>query len=545
MTLPIDPATGLQLPVGGASVTQFYGPELTDPDVRHLYRKGYHTGIDFGGVAEGTPVLSPSDGTVVLAGTNGGYGECVVVSRGDGIEVLFGHLCRIDVQPGQLVAVGQAIGGIGTTGVSTGVHLHLEYRRQGEDIDPTPFLRGGGLEEAATPSGRLVLTTADLKLRERPDQDAAVLAVAPAGAVVSLRRDAYFPVRWNGHDGWLWGAYLDLDAGSTAVAFEDHAPAAADALVANRRGHTTTDLYLRTGPGTDFAVLNLLPPDTIVDVQDEQGDWLHTRAGGEEGYVHRDFVSFAQPAAHGGLLRERPDLASVPLAPTAAARIAAAVATDSERLVADTWNRYGGLLTVLAEELSIDSAIAVAVLAVEAGGRAFGDDGRMIIRFENHIFYDEWGARSSDAFARYFRFGADAPWQGHLWRPSSTEPWREFHGDQQSEWQVFELACGLDDTAAKRAISMGAPQIMGFNHSGIGFATVQEMFDAFSRSEHAQLTGFFDFVRGASANSSSLQALQQRDFQTFATLYNGAGQAATYATLIENACDVFHRLRAV
>jgi hypothetical protein len=80
---------------------------------------------------------------------------------------------------------------------------------------------------------------------------------------------------------------------------------------------------------------------------------------------------------------------------------------------------------------------------------------------------------------------------------------------------------------------MGTPQIMGFYHSGIGFATVQEMFDAFSRSEHAQLTGLFDFMRDGAANSSSLQALQQRNFHTFATLYSGAGQAATYAALIE------------
>src|SRR6185437_10137837 len=110
-----------------------------------------------------------------------------------------------------------------------------------------------------------------------------------------------------------------------------------------------------------------------------------------------------------------------------------------------------------------------------------------IIRFENHIFFDEWGAQSPEVFARYFLFGPDARWQGHLWRPSSTEAWREFHGDQQSEWRVFELACGLDDTAAKRAISMGAPQIMGFNYGAIGYGSVQEMFDAFSRSERAQL----------------------------------------------------------
>jgi uncharacterized protein YraI len=305
MTLPIDPATGLQLPVYGGGVTQFYGPELTDPDVRHLYGKGYHTGIGFGGVADSTSVLSPSDGTVVLAGRNGGYGECVVVQRGDGVEVLFGHLSRTDVQPKQPVAVGQEIGGIGTTGVSTGVHLHLEHRRQGKDIDSTPFLRGGGAEEAAaTPPGRLVLTTADVNLRERPNHDTAVLTGVSAGTTLSLRRDAYYPVRWDAHDGWLWGAYLNLHAASAADTSEGSAPAAADALVANRRGHTTTDLYLRAGPSTGFAILNLLPPDTIVDVQDEQVDWLHARVGGEEGLYTPRF-RFVRAAVGAGRVPQR------------------------------------------------------------------------------------------------------------------------------------------------------------------------------------------------------------------------------------------------
>ena len=103
---------------------------------------------------------------------------------------------------------------------------------------------------------------------------------------------------------------------------------------------------------------------------------------------------------------------------------------------------------------------------------------------------------------------------------------------------------GLDDTAAKRAISMGAPQIMGFNHAAIGYESVQEMFDAFSRSENTQLIGFFDFVQGGSANSPSVLALQHQDFAAFAALYNGSGQAATYAGMMGNAFNAFHRLRS-
>ncbi len=66
--LYVDPATGWELPVQGGVITQGYGPENTDPSVRGLYLKGYHTGVDIGGVAEGNTVLSPRNGTVVLAG---------------------------------------------------------------------------------------------------------------------------------------------------------------------------------------------------------------------------------------------------------------------------------------------------------------------------------------------------------------------------------------------------------------------------------------------------------------------------------------------
>lgn len=485
MTFPIDSSTGLPVPVAGCIVTQLYGPENTDPEVRPLYRKGYHTGIDYSGAPEGTAVLSTTDGTVSLAGTNAGYGQCVVVGRSDGVEVLFGHLSRIDVQVGQQVAAGQPIGGIGNTGVSTGVHLHLEYRRQGDDIDPTPFLQaepagqavssnlaGQAAQPAAAESpGRPAAVTVNANFREQPTEDAAILGVVPAGTAVTLRRDAYYPVRWNGRDGWLWGGFLEL-----------------------------------AGDDADLA-------------------------GADQG-------------AAGGFLRGRPDLLSLPLAPVAAQQIVAAAASAVEQLMAATWNRYGGLLAVLSNELKIDPATAAAVLAIEAGGQAFGADGRMIIRFENHIFFDEWGKQNPAAFAQHFSFDAGQPWQGHLWRPSPAAPWQEFHGNQAAEWQVLTLACSLDDTGAKRSISMGAPQIMGFNCAAIGYDTVQAMFDAFSAGEQAQLIGFFDFVRGASGDGPAVQVLQSQDFTAFATQYNGSGQAAAYAARMADAYNALQRLRS-
>src|SRR5512132_26372 len=95
--LYVDPASGWELPVDGGVVTQGYGPENTDPSVRALYRKGYHTGIDIGGVSENAPIKAPRDASVILAGPNAGYGNCVILECNDGLRILFGHLFRIGV----------------------------------------------------------------------------------------------------------------------------------------------------------------------------------------------------------------------------------------------------------------------------------------------------------------------------------------------------------------------------------------------------------------------------------------------------------------
>ena len=202
--LYFDAATGWLLPVLGGIVTQGYGPENTDPAVAHLYRKGYHTGIDIGGVQKGADVIAPSAGTVTLAGPNAGYGNCVVIERSDAVSILFGHLSRIDVSPGDTVSEGDVLGGVGSTGVSTGVHLHYEYRRDGDDIDPEPFL--------FAPGRRITATVREaLNLRSGPGTSFAVLAVAPAGTVVPIAPDGWLPVMWDGQHGWMFAEYLLIE----------------------------------------------------------------------------------------------------------------------------------------------------------------------------------------------------------------------------------------------------------------------------------------------------------------------------------------------
>jgi murein DD-endopeptidase MepM/ murein hydrolase activator NlpD len=98
-----------------------------------------HEGVDIGSPA-GTPVAAPAAGTVVTADVHGGYGKHVVIDHGNGVRSLYGHLKEIDVNLGQQVEQGQVVGLVGSTGRSTGPHLHYELLVQGSPVDPRGFL---------------------------------------------------------------------------------------------------------------------------------------------------------------------------------------------------------------------------------------------------------------------------------------------------------------------------------------------------------------------------------------------------------------------
>jgi hypothetical protein len=217
--------------------------------------------------------------------------------------------------------------------------------------------------------------------------------------------------------------------------------------------------------------------------------------------------------------------------------------TDLEaRTLATIWNRYGGLLSRLADELQIDPALAVAVLKVESGSWAFlSESRRMVIRFENHIFYDCWGKQRPDLFNQHFRFDPTIRWKGHEWRPDPNSPWLPCHTNQLAEWQVFAFArTRCNDSAAKLATSMGPAQIMGFNFDRLGYDSVDAMYDAFESSEEHQLRGFFAFVR---SQPGALAALQNNDLHTFARIYNGVGQEERYERLMREAHTSLLNLR--
>lgn len=98
-----------------------------------------HAGLDIGG-ASGQPIVAANDGRVIWAGWRGGYGNAVIIDHGNGRTTLYAHMSSIGVSQGADVDRGDTIGAVGTTGLSTGPHLHFELRLNGAPVDPRPYL---------------------------------------------------------------------------------------------------------------------------------------------------------------------------------------------------------------------------------------------------------------------------------------------------------------------------------------------------------------------------------------------------------------------
>ena len=107
-----------------------------------VHEAAMHTGMDIRGEV-GEPAHATAAGRITIAGWDGGYGNMVEIDHGNGLSTRYGHLSQIDVRVGDEVRLGQVIGLIGTTGRSTGPHLHYETRVNGEAVDPEKFLEAG------------------------------------------------------------------------------------------------------------------------------------------------------------------------------------------------------------------------------------------------------------------------------------------------------------------------------------------------------------------------------------------------------------------
>jgi hypothetical protein len=365
-----------------------------------------------------------------------------------------------------------------------------------------------------------------VNLRSKPQVDASTL-LGTLNDGVKLELDQEGPT-WN-----TAKAYI-----STQVA------SASGGAVAALPGWDTINIRRapNTDPGTDVGDLN-------------QGQALELIGGPINGWlVARVYLSaqFSQVISDQPIPTPPPDGLSVPSgSPLTLAELQALPLTPARQLnppggagqaalnAARIWNKYGGFLEPLSAKIGIDKAVAVAVIAVESGGSGLGPDGRLIIRFENHLFWTFWGKANPAAYGQYFVFDQNTSWQGHKYHPQPNGLWLEVHQNQNSEWAAFNLASTIDATAAKKSISMGLTQIMGFNNRAIGYASPDAMLAAFAASEKFQLLGFFNFVKN---DPRQITALQNRDYVSFAKIYNGPGQPDFYGGLIKGVVDGFATL---
>jgi len=122
-------------------LTQPYGctPFLLEPVAPWCATGHFHSGIDMA-APDGTAVLAAAGGVAHVALDPAGYGLFVVLGDGEGAATLYGHLSVADVADGARVAAGEEIGQVGSSGLSTGPHLHFEVRRDGRPVDPVPLL---------------------------------------------------------------------------------------------------------------------------------------------------------------------------------------------------------------------------------------------------------------------------------------------------------------------------------------------------------------------------------------------------------------------
>ncbi|MEU3690560.1 peptidoglycan DD-metalloendopeptidase family protein [Streptomyces narbonensis] len=132
---PVTPAVrGWVKPVQAAAGTPF-GQKGS------MWSSGYHTGQDFP-APQGTPIVAAGTGQVVEAGWAGAYGQSVVIQHENGVKTRYAHMSAISVRMGQTVQAGAQIGNVGSTGNSTGAHLHLEFIANGVQVDPMRYLGG-------------------------------------------------------------------------------------------------------------------------------------------------------------------------------------------------------------------------------------------------------------------------------------------------------------------------------------------------------------------------------------------------------------------
>ena len=310
-----------------------------------------------------------------------------------------------------------------------------------------------------------------------------------------------------------------------------------------KRGFVNANiLNIRSLPNKDGEKIVQITKDTEVLIVDEIDGWYKIKYKDGFGYVFGEFISLKEgnsSVASGttkvdgpkrSYLFEDPELLNTMVEPANKLDLAG---SDREKKVKTTYNKYGNLLGILSKRIGIELAVANAFITIESGSFAFHKD-KVLIRFENHLFYDYWGKDNEEIFKQHFKYSAKPRWEGHFFRKGPSGEWISFHGNQDLENEVLDFARSLDDEKALQSISMGLPQILGTNAQAIGYNSAREMYDAFTKDLKYHLFGLFDFF-----SPRMIGYLKNREFVKIAEIYNGKGQAVRYGGMFQDCYDAF------
>lgn len=183
--------------------------------------------------------------------------------------------------------------------------------------------------------------------------------------------------------------------------------------------------------------------------------------------------------------------------------------------------RLGSHISSTATQYNIDEDILGGIILTESLGEGFVN-GKLLIRFENKTFLNR--TNNSDA-SSVFKIENDASYY------YINEQWIKTHGNgQTSEYEAFELAKNYDEKSAYESISMGLPQIMGFNHTSAGYDSAQNMFDDFYASEVSQVSALGKYIVTYN-DGILLSACHDRNLFQIAKIYNGNGEV--YKPILE------------
>lgn len=367
-----------------------------------------------------------------------------------------------------------------------------------------------------------IITANVLNIRAAPSLEGEKLGRFTKDAMISIlekTENNWYRFKYNNKDAYVFGKFVSL-----------------------MRGRINANvLNIRSGPSTNDEVIGKLKRNDIVTIANAKDKWHKIHLENGFGYVYAKYVDLLykdEPAGGGSsteFLKDNPTLLNAPVAPKKLIDVPSS--PRSKRLSAKTYNNFGGLIELIGKQLDIDTAAAVAVLAVESAGNAYGSSGKVLIRFENHLFWRFWGKNNSKKFEDHFRFDSRKYWTNHFFRPDKKSEWQSFHGNQEKEWEVFDFARKLNPAAAYISTSYGAPQILGTNYKKVGYSSPEALLEHFQKDIRFHVLALFDFF-----SPQMIKYVQRKDFTSFARYYNGAGQAVRYGNYIKDFYNAFKSL---